>query len=83
MTHPTRQTVVLEVTFSKRQAAQPILDRLLESGLRAATVLRGRVTASDAWYELELEGSIPAVEAAVRRNRGEGISFKRFSSTLA
>lgn len=68
-----QKTVVLEVTFAKRQPAQPILNRLMEAGLSSAAVLRGRVTALDAWFRLELRGTIPVVDAAVRRHRSGSI----------
>ena len=77
------KTVVLEVAFSKRQPAQPILNRLLETGLSSATVLRGRVTSSDAWFQLELRGSIRAVEAAVQGHQQDELGFTRFAPRLA
>lgn len=78
-----QKTVVLEVTFTKRQAAQPILNRLMEAGLRSATVLRGRVTASDAWFQLELQGTVSAIDSAVQGHEGDALCFPRFSPMLA
>lgn len=77
------KTVVLEVVFSKRQPAQPILNRLMKNGLRSATVLRGRVTPSNAWYQLELRGSVRAVEAAVEGQQQDGLRSARFSPDIA
>jgi len=80
---PTNEkTVVLEVTCSKRRPAQLLINRLLESGLRSATLLRGRVTASRAWFRLELHGTILAMNAALRRNRRDGFRLARSASPL-
>ncbi len=77
------KTVVLEVTFAKRQPAQPILNRLVKAGLSSATVLRGRVTPSDAWFQVELKGSIPVLDAVVREHQNDGLCFTRYSPILA
>jgi hypothetical protein len=77
------KTVVLEVTFSKHQPAQPLIDRLLEDGLHSVTVLRGRVTDCDSWYQLEIQGRVPVVDAAVESHRDDGICFTRFVPALA
>jgi hypothetical protein len=77
------KTVVLEVAFSKHQPAQPIIDRLLEDGLHSVTVLRGRVTEYDSWYQLEIQGSVPVVDATVESHRDDGICFTRFVPAFA
>jgi len=78
-----QRTVVLEVTFAKRQPAQPILNRLMEAGLHSATVLRGRVTSSDAWFQLELQGTPSAIDTAVSGHEGDALCFPRFTPMLA
>ena len=83
MAYSDQKTVVLEVAFAKQQAAQPILDRLLKAGLSSAIVLRGRVTPSDAWFELELKGSTRTVDAVLYENQEEFLSSTRFSPKRA
>jgi hypothetical protein len=78
-----QKTAVLEVKFPRRQPAQPFLKLLLEAGLSSATVLRGRVTASDAWFQVELRGTAPAVDAAVRGHQSRRIGLTRYSAKLA
>jgi hypothetical protein len=78
-----QKTTVLEVTFRRRQRAQPLLNRLMKAGLSSATVLRGRVTDSDAWFQLELRGTAPALDAAVRGDQSGGIGLARRTPKLA
>jgi hypothetical protein len=72
MGQPDQKILIVDVTLPNRQPAQPILDGLLKGGLTAATVVRGRVTTSEAWFRLELKGSVRALDAALRGRRANG-----------
>jgi len=59
-------TATLNVEYPSFQSVQPLIDRLMDAGLRSATLVRGRVTARSAWYELRITGSADAVAFALR-----------------
>ena len=67
-----QETAILRMTFLEYQPAQPILERLLKSGLSSATMHRGRMTEREAWYEFEITGSPQAIEAALHENHKRG-----------
>jgi len=78
MANSNQKTVVLEVAFANQQAVQPILNRLLKTGLSSAIVLRGRVTPTDAWFQLELQGSMGAMDAVMCRKEEDLLSSTYF-----
>lgn len=53
--------------FTDRAFARPVLGRI--GALTRMTVLRGRITPAEAWYEIEIEGSLRRVRKAVRLSR--------------
>jgi hypothetical protein len=63
------KTAVLKVQYAGFQPVQPVLDRLLETGLQTATIVRGRMTASGAWYEVSVTGTPEAVQVALTGDR--------------
>ncbi len=58
-------TMRLEVKFSDRSHAGACLERLSHGPDLSVVIVRGRVTAQAAEYELELSGRSAAVEQAV------------------
>jgi len=63
------KTAVLKVQYAGFQPVQPVLDRLLETGLETAAILRGRMTARGAWFEVSVTGTPEALECALHGDR--------------
>lgn len=58
-------TMRLEVKFASRNSAGACLERLSHGPDLSVVIVRGRITAQAAEYELELSGRSGAVEQAV------------------
>jgi hypothetical protein len=83
MISATEQTVLLDVTCPTVQPAQTLISRLLRSGLSSVTLLRGRVTSSEARFRVELKGTIRSIKAALQQNQRDGIRLARSGSVPA
>jgi len=76
-------TATLNVEYRGFQSVQPVIDRLLDAGLRSATLVRGRVTAQSAWYELQITGSPDIVAFALRGGHKGADRFSRLVTSVA
>jgi len=77
------KTAVLKFHYAEFQPVQPVLDRLLETGLQEATVVRGRMTARGAWYEVSVTGTPEAVQVALYGDRKKAERSHRLASVTA
>lgn len=77
------KTAVLKVEYSGFQPVQPVLDRLLETGLQTATIVRGRMTPRGAWYEVSVTGTPEAVQCALYGDRKKNEGSHRLVSATA
>jgi hypothetical protein len=77
------KTAVLKVQYAGFQPVQPVLDRLLKTGLQTATIVRGRMTARGAWYEVSVTGTPAALECALHGDRKRAERSNRLISATA
>lgn len=70
------ETVHLEMEFSDRMMAQPLLRKLMSIPDLILNIVRGRVTPVDARLELEVTGTSSQVARAVRLSREWGIAVR-------
>jgi len=77
------KTAVLKVQYAGFQPVQPVLDRLLETGLQTATIVRGRMTARGAWYEVSVTGTPQAVQCALHGDHKRSERSNRLVSATA
>ena len=68
-----RKVVHLEVYFADRSLSKPAILELSRDSSISVNILRGRLTETSAWFELELSGSPSRVDAVVRQGRNWGV----------
>jgi hypothetical protein len=76
-------SAILKVRFNSYHPADSLLNELLESGLQSATLLRGRMTPSDAWYEVEITGTPELVAATLPGGHRGADRFSRLVHSVA
>ena len=81
---PTREmTVQVNVRFSDRSLARPVLEDLGRNRALVVNIVRGRITQEEASFDLEVTGSRPRIDDLLRRNARWGASIRMVPAGVA
>lgn len=75
-----RRKIRLRLRFSDRLEAGPALRELDHDPLLSVSILRGRITREDAWYDLAVTGTARGIRNLLRRGDAWGAAPGSFSA---
>ncbi|MHC4605389.1 MAG: NIL domain-containing protein [Planctomycetota bacterium] len=76
MTSESQKATRFKMTFPEKVLGEPIMHKLSHDLDVVPNILRGRITESSAWLEVELVGSQSSIEEAIEFLGGLGVTVE-------